>query len=750
MFYRMFNAALLAAILSLSGTVYSADPVTGVDFYMGLPTFTINGQPEVTQTFETYEPTERHFKQFYEAGCKIYGFPANSAAETFEHSRPVWVGADVWDYSEFDETVNMILRAAPDALIVPRVHVAEPEWWHKQNPGDLMVYHDGSTQLKEPFRLWPAKKSRAFASLASSKWRQDMAMCLRRLIDHIQNSSYADHIFGYQLFGLSTEEWYHHTAGRPQSGDYSCHMTMAFRNWLKQKYWTEDNLRASWGSKDITFDAVAIPTHQQRFAGIHKITFRDPAKEMMVIDFYQFYNEIVPETIDYFASIVKEQTNHTKVVGAFYAYMYEFAGNPESGHLAVEKLLQSKNVDFIVVTASYGTRMLGKGGSILRSPHTSLLLHGKLWFEDNDNVSYLFPQVSKRIGDAEWERSKEVLAATENAEETKWIYQRGAGFTLGNGLHQSFFDLHGGYFDDPQIMSDIKDLYRVFEDSKDRDRTSCSEILVIADEQSTFYCTLQSNLLGQNLFDPPYRLIKCGAPYDSIYVNDLARIDTSKYKLCIMLNLYHLTNKQAELIKDKLYEPGKTIFWSYAPGLFNGSRTTPERISEIIGMTIRISDSEDFIKPQMMLKSKDFCKGLLSQGINTVGSSNPCSKAIYVDDSGAEVLGVSPVIKQPVLASKMVGQTKSIYSITASLPPAFYRELARQAGVHIYNDRDDTLYVSRSYLTVNADRAGQRVLKFAEPVTIYDPITEQKLVDKTTAFTLDMRDKETRILRIER
>ena len=116
------------------------------------------------------------------------------------------------------------------------------------------------------------------------------------------------------------------------------------------------------------------------------------------------------------------------------------------------------------------------------------------------------------MGDAEWERSKVVLAATDTAEESKWIYQRGAGFVLGNGIYQALFDLHGGYFDNPDLMQTVKEIYNLFENSKNYDRTSCSEILVIADELSTMYCTPQAPMLGQNLYDPPYRLIKCGAP----------------------------------------------------------------------------------------------------------------------------------------------------------------------------------------------------------------------------------------------
>lgn len=747
---KIVKRGLLFLIFCFGGAVHAAGPVTAVDMHMGIPVFTIDGHPEVTQTFETYEPTERHFRQFSEAGCKIYGFPANCAAETWEHSRPVWVGPEVWDYSEFDENVAKILRAAPDALIVPRIHVSEPEWWRKQNPADLMVFHDGTKELRNPFRLWPAKKTRTYASMASSKWRQDMAMCLRRLIDHIQESSYADHIFGYQIFGLSTEEWIHYTFNRPQVGDYSGHMTAAFQEWLRKKYWNVEDLRAAWNDDRVEFFSVTIPSYDRRFNGARERTFRDPATEMHTIDFYQFYNEIVPETIDYFASVVKEATNRQKAVGAFYAYMYEFAGSPESGHMAVEKLLRSENVDFIVVTASYGQRMLGKGGSILRSPHTSLVLHEKLWFEDNDNVSFLFPQVSKRIGDAEWQRSMEVLAATENAEETKWIYQRGAGFTLGNGLHQSFFDLHGGYFDHPQIMKDVKDLYRVFENSINRDRSSCSEILVIADERSTLYCTLKSALLGQNLLDPPYRMIKCGAPYDSVYLNDLALMDTSRYKLFIVLNAFHMTDDQMELVNRKLRKDGKTLFWIYAPGMFNGNQTLPRRVSQVAGMEIVFSENEQLIAPTMTLRPQGFCKALIDQGMTEAGPSSPSCRAVTVRDPEAQVLGIGKVSGEPVLAAKNVNGVRSVYSVTASLPPSFYRELARDAGVHIYNNRDDTLYVSRSYLTVNADGAGPRRIQFPVPVDIYDAVTEEKLAARAVQLTLDLRDKETRMLRIER
>ena len=63
-------------------------------------------------------------------------------------------------------------------------------------------------------------------------------------------------------------------------------------------------------------------------------------------------------------------------------------------------------------------------------------------------------------------------------QETIWQYRRGAGFVLGNGIYQSFFDLHGGYFDDPALMAEVQRLNRVLDDSKQYDCSSVAEILV--------------------------------------------------------------------------------------------------------------------------------------------------------------------------------------------------------------------------------------------------------------------------------
>ena len=51
-----------------------------------------------------------------------------------------------------------------------------------------------------------------------------------------------------------------------------------------------------------------------------------------------------------------------------------------------------------------------------------------------------------------------VLGYTDTAQKTTWMYRRAMGFALCNGAYESFFDLHGGYYDDPNLMDEVKSL----------------------------------------------------------------------------------------------------------------------------------------------------------------------------------------------------------------------------------------------------------------------------------------------------
>jgi hypothetical protein len=64
--------------------------------------------------------------------------------------------------------------------------------------------------------------------------------------------------------------------------------------------------------------------------------------------------------------------------------------------------------------------------------------------------------------------------------------------------------------------------------------------------------------------------------------------------------------------------------------------------------------------------------------------------------------------------------------------------------------RDDTLYASRSYLTVNADGLGDRELQFPDCVDLFDPFTGHCPARRVKVWPYSFQDKETLVLRYSR
>jgi len=697
---------------SIQTAAESSGPVTRVQRIRGVPTFVCDGRPVLRPAFETYVPTRHYFGQFAEAGTRIFGFSTNAAACDYGHSKTTWVEADVWDYAQFEERAAAVLDAKPNALLLPRVNLGTPRWWLQEHPEALEHFDDGSTIPTGTNPTLP--KDRPFPSLASPRWRAAVSDALRRLIRHVQNSRFGPHIFGWCLSGMHTEEFYHWACSTERLAGYSAPTVDAFRQWLRRKYGSVSALRQAWRRDDVEFDTAHVPARKERRDAGDGVFRR--LEQRNVVDFYLFWNELIPETIDCFARVTKEADGGRHVVGAFYGYLYEFAGDPEFGHNAMARFLASDQLDFMAVTASYFTRASGDGGDYARSPAASVRLHGKLWYHDNDVVSFLARKRLEAMGwrddDPDWTRSLRVqlrsLGYTETAEKSRWMYRRGLGLALCQGMFQAWFDLHGGYFDAPELMAEVKALNRLAEEAASWDRSSIAEILVIADEASCAWCRPRSPLLRELLLAPQNQLLRIGAPADHILLDDLDRVDTGQYRLVIFLNCLQVTTAQRRTIAGKLKRDGKHLLWCNAAGWFSEKDASTDLCRDLTGFAL----------------------------VRTTGGD------------ASFRLGEETVLKQFSPSGVGVREEsgwRSLWSSTADMPAAGYRELARAAGVHLFNARDDVLYACRSLICLHAQDDGERQLRFPVEVQLRDVLTGEQLGVGIRQWTQPFRAGETRL-----
>ena len=468
----------------------------------GQPTLYINGEPYAAVAYMTYLEKFNEYDDFAAAGYKFYSVPVLFSGRWISISKgltPFKKGIfDVKgkpDFSVFDEAIEKILEACPDAYIFPRVNVSLPEWWEKENPDKLNI-KDG-----EPCR----------ESFYTQEWKDTVTQLLREFTGYVNSSKYASHIVGYQIAGGQTEEWFHFDL----NGGYGEAAKPAFKAFL-EKYYPEIEYN---GLPDITLIGKKSNYHNDEY----------------LARYIEFSNFIIAEAISEFAQVVKEETGGNVIVGTFYGYTLEVANSLQGNH-ALNYILKDPNIDFICSPNSYIGGRNPEFDWTEMYPADSVRLHGKMCFQECDirtHLTELLPEKDPSTdpngvlsGDIWKPRGSKYQALNE--------IRRSFARQLIKGNALWWFDMWGGWYADEDVMTEMAEYRSIYEQSlTDTDRSSKAEVAVFVDESAYKYLTdssLRGVFSGQR-----EELGVIGTPYDLYDVYDFEAV-YKNYKAVVLLS----------------------------------------------------------------------------------------------------------------------------------------------------------------------------------------------------------------------
>ncbi len=568
--------------------------------------------------------------------CFFAANTINSMGRPYCEYPLIWKEFGSYDWTALDAQVQELLNASPNARFMCMVDLNTPYWaTHKFH---LDSFTDITHAACDPqWRTRTKKWMLDFIAYAEKRW--------------------GDRIGAYILSGGGTSEWYEYDRGRT-----SRNKDAAWVKWCR--------------TKGLDHGETVPPSPSLGRAAFENLVY-DPKAEAAKIEYWKFHNSLPADAILDFAAVARPAIPKTKEVGVFFGYfLVSDAKHTSFGHLDYQRVFASPDIDFFIAPGNYSDRAIG-GSSGSQLVHGTALRYGKRFLHEID----FGPHDQKRWGSGTWKTLADDLAGN----------TREAAFAMANNANYWWFDMWGGFYRNPAVRDRIAALKKVQDALKPT--PSAAEILLVVDSESMYHvnerCPLE-RAFGQHLRN---NLTKVGAPHDVYSFDDLAVLDLNRYRVVCLNSTLLITPERAKFLREKVCTGGRTVLWTYAPGITDGKSLDAARVKMWAGVPFKTPGVS--VTPQ---------KGW---------------RSVYAYDY-------------------------KLYN------PATLARLVAEAGVHRYVDECAPVFATENFVAVHVVKGGPREVRLPRKVKkVTDLLTGKTLATDTDRFSCTFDTPDTKLFGLD-
>lgn len=665
-----------------------------IEYRGGTPRVIINGKPYFFSAYRSWRPTAENYEGFLRAGFPfITLLPTglkNGLGLPYSEYGEYWLGEGVYDWDVLRRQMDLVVSAAPEAYVIMNIMLDTRDWFLKEHPECLYSFD-------------------YFTSIAGYEvWRRSAERMLLDTVDFLEKE-YPERVFCIFISAGGTCEWRNRKLDMPPS---------RIRDEAYRKYVGREDAR--------------VPSEEELDHVTHG-SFRDPVLDREAIDFLRYNNEIVTDTIEYFAKAVKRHTDSRLLVGvaAGYAVVGE---NPRSGHSAVADVVRIPEVDMIITPASYRHRTLD-GVSASQAAQDSVRLHGKLIVTSIDNKSYasrtnVFAQAMHHVEHA-------------SMDETFSYVRREAALALSKGSGFWIFDMYGANYPEEWHKAELGRIREAAERVLAGKVEYNAEVAVLYDPRSYLYTNAGGVVTEENVMAELTELGRAGFPVEHYALDDI--LDPSfpkeRFKLYILPNCF----APSEELRKKLRElrDGASMLFMGAAGAVFGERFSFENVKDLTGIEIGEHDGIDYFSA-------------VSAEFNDIGydrSYKQCSgrlmPSLKAIDGEAVPMGRSILDGAIKLAMKERKGGFDVWSARGALPESFLRELARRCGVFIYQNDGLPTYSNSRMVAIFDHKGGRHKLRFPAACRLQEIYSGKNYEYSEGELELDFVENELKLFVVE-
>jgi len=659
-----------------------------------------------------------------------------------------WNGDETYDFRPYELHLDRILSVKPDIKLVLYVGYpgAAPYKWCRANEDQLVLLANGD-------RL-------RMGSFASEKWLQDHTRAMKTFVTHFLNSKYAENIVGINPI-MYSNEW-HTPSSRlhPPLDDYSKPMQKHFREWVREKY--DDSvarLREAWNDDEVTFETVVIPSQQRRLR-IEMEPLPFGSIDPYVVDYELCLNHVREGFIIETCKAVKEASAG--------AWMTSLSRNPES-----MRMLKSKWVDCFHGPYRYKHRKLM---NVFDYASGSLPLNGKLGMYQIDTGTHVMPLTGGdslgigyiwpgpfRLADNEWE-SVEILErdVARAVADNRYVYwnEGGPGWMFPVVNHGTV--TYGRFwFDTPGIKKLVAESKELVDRHAKLNSQSTARVAVIGARFDEPYTGISNRGL-KRLFSTQavlFSLQRSGVVSDNYILEDFASIERD-YDVYIFADAFRVSSDLRDVIRTKLKANNATAIWFYGAGYADEEGASLENAEALTGIRLGVDHGTQPVQVAAEAAQSELFRDVANFGSKTVLQSNSSDQPLdlwkpeyttdelpaifFGDDPDTETLALFEGDGRPAIVTKDLDGVRSFWIGAPEVPWQFYRNVLKEAGVHVYASDGDYMMANERFVALYCLTAGEKRIELPEDCEVIDALSRELVAESTRTLRFSAKAGETR------
>jgi hypothetical protein len=751
-------------------------PDVEVKQFNGRPTVFIDGKPDALPGYCPWYTEDFYAKYtplLFQHKFSVYHIDIRTLPDSYE----LWSGDRIdkkpvvdlpTDFFSLDRQVEIIRKGDPDARFFIRVGINPPLSWNKLHPEEFFINEDG--------------KAMDTPSLASDTSWDAISKYCGALVGYVESKPWADRVIGYGNFHLN--EGIHLPVAEGYLYDHNPLMTQRWREFLKKKYPSVQELRNAYGDSTLSFDTFEVPKDKLR-GTVPEVSsllywqnardnqgFRDYAE--LQRDLFQSRFRQMGAAMESAASrkvlilhdALKQPMQGWELLGFFainsgrniswkLAYPELMIG---SGSMNVTRLFENTpGFDGLVTPHDYQAR--GVGG--VYEPEgmvDSAVLRGKFFMSEMDTRYWetLHPDGSKSLGSARNPREWAAITWRNFA----------SGFTRGYISYWHHAWSVADWFKSPEIHKTIQRQVEVIRESINWKHETVPGIAMILDDSSALETNGEGNYFNEAvMWEYKMGIARCGVPYRIYLFEDLALDNFPKHKVFYFPNLFSVDDQKLELLKKKVFRDGNIVIWGPGSGISDGKVIGTASATKLTGFQFTMLPAN---APRRILISNfehPVTKNLEADLV--IGGSLPYGPVLMPTDGtelglawakgGNNHIGLAIKEFGKGAAGKYQGKQTlgegdyaAVFTTAVQLPANLWRNIARYAGAHVYSESNDILLADNSVVALHSIQSGKKKISLPGKYRVKDLISGKEYSKNTNEIVFDLKAPETRVFLLEK